>query len=98
MKANTRYFSLTMIALVAGFFSACDKGFDDINKSVDFVSSPNLDYELPFVELTMLDKNYYTHAYYAGAYVGHVNTNVTFPAITAYKEAEMSEHFVWIYK
>lgn len=79
-------------------FSSCDKGFNSVNKSVDQVSTPNPDYELPYIELTMLDKNYYTHAYYAGAYCSQLNTNVSFPAITAYKETEMSEHFVWIYR
>lgn len=90
--------SLILLTLVMGIFNSCDKGFKGINTSVDFVSTPNLDYELPYVELTMLDKNYYSHVYYASAYVGHINTNVSFPAITAYKPTEMSEHWVWIYK
>lgn len=98
MTKNIRNCSLTIFVFIAFLFSACDKGFEDINKSVDFVSTPNLDYELPYVQLTMLDKNYYTHAYYAGAYSSQLNTNKDFPSITAYKDAEMSEHFVWIYK
>lgn len=86
------------MVLFAGSFSSCDKGFKEINTSVDFVSTPTLDFLLPYVELTMLDKNYYTQTYYAAAYAGQINTNVNFPGITAYKETEMSEHWVWIYK
>ena len=78
--------------------NACDKNFEKINTSVDFVSTPTPDFELPYVELTMLDKNYYSQTYYAAAYEGQVNTNVSFPAITAYKETEMSEHWVWQYR
>lgn len=96
-KAHRNYYIIALL-LVAGLFSSCTKGFNEINTSVDFVSTPNLDFELPFVQLTMLDKNYYTHAYYAGPYVGHINTNVSFPSITAYKESEMSEHWVWVYR
>ncbi|MES2005593.1 MAG: SusD/RagB family nutrient-binding outer membrane lipoprotein [Bacteroidota bacterium] len=99
MKKNRRNSGILVLLLVImGTFSSCDKGFEGINTSVDFVSNPNLDYELPFVQLTMIDKNYYTHAYYAGPYVGHINSNVSFPSITAYKETEMSEHWVWVYR
>ena len=90
--------SILTVLVVGSMLTGCSKGFEDINTSVDFVSKPNLDYELPFAELTMLDKNYYTHAYYAGPYSGHINTNVSYPSATAYKETEMSEHFVWVYR
>lgn len=98
MKKNIKNLNLMLLTLFAVTFSSCDKGFKEINTSVDFVSSPNIDYELPYIELTMLDKNYYTQTYYAAAYASQINTNVTFPAITAYKETEMSEHWVWVYK
>ncbi|MBN9299223.1 MAG: SusD/RagB family nutrient-binding outer membrane lipoprotein [Filimonas sp.] len=98
MKLRIKIKCLAALMMAIALFESCSKGFEDINTSVDFVSVPNLDYELPYAELTMLDKNYYTHAYYAGPYSGHINTNVSFPSATAYKETEMSEHFVWVYK
>jgi len=98
MTRNIKYYGIVAITCLITLFASCDKGFEDINKSVDFVSTPNLDYELPFVQLTLLDKNYYTHAYYAGPYSGHINTNKDYPGIIAYKDTEMSEHFVWSYK
>lgn len=98
MKLKIKIDRLLIMLMTTAMFAGCSKGFEEINTSVDFVSKPNLDYELPFAELTMLDKNYYSHAYYAGPYSGHINTNVSFPSATAYKETEMSEHFVWIYR
>ena len=83
---------------ISGSFSSCDKNFETINKSVDFVSTPTLEFLLPYIQLTMVDKNYYTQTYYAAAYASQINTNVSFPSITAYKSTEMSEHWVWIYK
>ena len=98
MKKNLKNYILILLALVSVNFSSCDKGFEKINTSVDFVSSPTLDFLLPYVELTMVDKNYYTQTYYAAAYAGQINTNLSFPSITAYKETEMSEHWVWAYR
>jgi hypothetical protein len=98
MKIYIQKIGLLLVLSISIVLSSCNKDFEVINTSVDFVSQPNLDYELPFAELTMLDKNYYTHAYYAGPYCGHINTNVSFPSATAYKETEMSEHFVWMYR
>ncbi len=98
MKKSFKYLIPVLLIIASANFSSCDKGFKEINTSVDFVSSPTLDFLLPYVELTMVDKNYYTQTYYAAAYASQINTNVTFPAITAYKETEMSEHWVWIYK
>jgi hypothetical protein len=89
---------LTLLLVIAGGVTSCDEGFEELNTSVDFVSTPTLDYMLPYVQLTMVDKNYYTQTYYAAAYAGMVNTNVSFPSITAYKNTEMSEHWVWAYK
>src|ERR1035437_1349600 len=98
MKKNIKNFMLILLIIISANFSSCDQGFKDINTSVDFVSTPTLDFLLPYIELTMVDKNYYTQTYYAAAYASQINTNVTFPAITAYKETEMSEHWVWVYK
>ncbi|HET7180494.1 MAG TPA: SusD/RagB family nutrient-binding outer membrane lipoprotein, partial [Chryseosolibacter sp.] len=98
MKTRYRKQVLALLLLMAGGISSCDDGFKELNTSVDFVSSPTLDFVLPYVELTMVDKNYYTQTYYAAAYAGMVNTNKDFPGITAYKSTEMSEHWVWSYK
>ena len=98
MKRNYKKYFLILVVAIAGSFSSCDKGFEDVNTSVDFVSTPTLEYMLPYVQLTMVDKNYYTQTYYAAAYASQINTNVSFPSITAYKETEMSEHWVWIYR
>ncbi len=95
MKKN---YILLLLVVILGSSSSCDKGFKEINTSVDFVSTPTLDFLLPYVELTMVDKNYYTQTYYAAAYASQINTNVSFPSIIAYKETEMSEHWVWIYR
>jgi hypothetical protein len=98
MKKYIKNSVLSLLVLITLTLSSCDKGFEAVNTSVDFVSTPTLDFLLPYVELTMVDKNYYTQTYYAAAYAGQVNTNVSFPSITAYKETEMSEHWVWIYR
>ena len=73
--------SMVILFLLTFLFS-CDKGFEDTNTSVDFVSSPNVDFELPYVELTMIDRNYYTHGYVVGPFVGHINNRASFPSVT----------------
>ena len=98
MKKFFKKYTVLLLIVFAAGFSSCDKGFKEINTSVDFVSNPTLDYLLPYIQLTMVDRNYYTQTYYAGAYAGMINTNVSFPSITAYKETEMSEHWVWRYR
>ena len=98
MEKNFKNHILILLMLVSVNFSSCDKGFEKINTSVDFVSAPTLDFLLPYVELTMVDKNYYTQTYYAAAYASQINTNVSFPSITTYKPTEMSERWVWAYK
>jgi hypothetical protein len=94
---NIKTRSLLLLLSVSLLVTSCDKGFKEINTSVDFVSTPNIDYELPYIQVTMLDRNYYTHAWYAGCYSGQINTNASFPAMTAYMETEMSEHWAWVY-
>ncbi|HEX7905460.1 MAG TPA: SusD/RagB family nutrient-binding outer membrane lipoprotein [Chitinophagaceae bacterium] len=98
MKNRFSKYSLVIALAVSVSFSSCDKGFKELNTSVDFVSEPTLEFLLPYVQLTMVDKNYYTQTYYAAAYASQINTNVSFPSITAYKSTEMSEHWVWSYK
>lgn len=98
MKNRFSKYSLVIILAASVSFSSCEKGFKELNTSVDFVSEPTLEFLLPYVQLTMVDKNYYTQTYYAAAYASQINTNVSFPSITAYKPTEMSEHWVWSYK
>src|SRR5689334_2751970 len=98
MKNRLTKYVLIVLLIVSGTFSSCDKGFKEINTSVDFVSAPTLEFLLPYVQLTMVDKNYYTQTYYAAAYASQINTNVSFPSITAYNPTEMSEHWVWHYR
>ncbi len=98
MKNRFSKYSLIIVLGASVSFSSCDKGFKELNTSVDFVSAPTLEFLLPYVELTLVDKNYYTQTYYAAAYASQINTNVSFPSITAYKPTEMSEHWVWSFK
>jgi hypothetical protein len=98
MNKNIKIYSLCLIVLMGVLFSSCDKGFKEINTSVDFVSTPNLDYELPFIELTMLDKNYYTLCRNVAAYVSHVDNRYDFQRLIAPDEDYMGEHFKWIYQ
>ncbi len=98
MKNMINKYILIVILVVTGSLTSCDKGFRELNTSVDFVSTPTLDFVLPYVQLTMVDRNYYTQTYYPAAYASMVNTNVSFPSITAYKNTEMSEHWVWYYR
>jgi len=55
MKRNYKKYFLILVVAIAGSFSSCDKGFEDVNTSVDFVSTPTLEYMLPYVQLTMVD-------------------------------------------
>lgn len=98
MKNRFLKYSLMIVLMASVSFTSCDKGFQELNTSVDFVSNPTLEFLLPYVQLTMVDKNYYTQTYYAAAYASQINTNKDFPSITAYKPTEMSEHWVWSYK
>lgn len=82
--------------ILVGMLSSCDKGFQDINKSIDFVSEPNLDYQLPFIQLTMEDKNYYTISR-VGIFVSHLYTTSAFSSYIVPSEATMGEHFKWMY-
>lgn len=54
--------------------SGCDDGFEELNKSPDLVESPNLDYMLPTIELTLLDRTYYTNVTYLAQFMYHVSS------------------------
>src|SRR5579875_2003066 len=96
MKKNFKNY--IVILLATGMIVSCDKGFKDINTSVDFVSTPNIDYELPYVELTMADVNYYTISRNAAAYVSHVDDNYSYQRLVAPDEDYMGEHFKYVYQ
>ena len=98
MKKNIKKYYFIVIILIAGMFSSCDKGFEDINKSVDFVSVPNLDFMLPPIQLNMIDRNYYTISAFQAPYVGHVNTTYEFKDLVVPGDQDMGEHFQWIYR
>lgn len=78
MKKSFRNYSIYLLILIAGMFASCSKGFEDINKSVDFVSDPNLDFMLPSVELKMLDMTYYTQGDFVAPLVGQVTQGRTY--------------------
>lgn len=96
MKKNFK--NCILFLLTAGIFVSCDKGFKEVNTSVDFVSTPNIDYELPYVELRMTDINYYTISRNAAAYVSHVDDNYSYQRLIAPDEDYMGEHFKYIYQ
>jgi hypothetical protein len=54
--------------------TSCDKGFESVNTSPDLVQTPNLNYTLPYIQLSMLDNTYYTNFTYLGQFMGHVSS------------------------
>lgn len=96
MKKNIKKYSIYLITLLVATFSSCDKGFEDINRSVDFVSTPNLDYMLPDIELTMLDNTYYTLGDFVAPYVMHVTNRKAYSALIL-PGGYHGYHFEWIY-
>jgi hypothetical protein len=94
---NIRKYSVYLLLIVTGLFSSCDKGFIDINKSVDFVSDPNPDFMLPAIELYMSDNTYYTHGDFVAAFVMHVTNRKSYNSLIipgGYK----GYHFEWVYE
>lgn len=56
------YKKLTLIVFAMLFtLIACDKKFEEMNKSVDLVTAPTLDYMIPTIQLNLFEKSYYTH-------------------------------------
>jgi hypothetical protein len=95
MKKNSIIFLSILLAM--GIFSSCKKGLEGVNTNVDFVSTPNLDYELPYIELTMEDKNYYTICKNVACFASHLD-QTTFQNLILPDEDYMGEHFKWIYQ
>jgi hypothetical protein len=96
MKKNFKTYIISLFT--PAIFFSCNKGLQGVNTSVDFVSTPNIDYELPFVELTMADINYYTISRNAAAYVSHVDDNYSYQRLVAPDEDYMGEHFKYVYQ
>lgn len=97
MKKNLINYSFYLMIIISGIFSSCTKGFEDINKSVDFVSDPNLDFMLPSVELKMLDMTYYTQGDFVAPFVGQVTQGRTYNNLIL-PGGNHGYHFDWVYQ
>lgn len=98
MKMCFKIFSLGLLMLSGALFSSCDKGFEELNKDVDLVTNPNLDYVLPFIQLTMADNTYYTIVDYIGAVSFQVNRRRDFQTLIKPGDTYHAHHFEWIYE
>ena len=58
---KTKIIYLILIAFFSITFTACDKNFEQMNKSQDLVIAPTLDYMIPTIQLNLFEKSYYTH-------------------------------------
>ncbi len=88
-----------LFVFLFGLLPACNKNFDNINKSPDFVSTPNLDYELSAAQVFMLDQTYYTVVPYVASIVGQVTQQQTYLKATAINSDKNGGfHFTWIYQ
>lgn len=96
MKKKLVRFYICLFGLVSVMATSCDKGFEKINTSVDFVSTPNLEYVLPNIELMMLDNTYYCMGDFAAAFVMHVTNRKTYAAVTT-AGGYHGYHFEWTY-
>ncbi len=96
MKKKLVKFYFCLFAFLSVTFMSCDKGFEKINTSVDFVSTPNLDYVLPDIELALLDNTYYCMGDFAAAFVVQVTNRKTYAAITT-PGGYHGYHFEWAY-
>ena len=85
-----------ILSLFVSALSSCDKGFEETNRSVDFVSEPNLDYLLPDIELTMMDNTYYTNGDFVAPYVMHVANRKAYSALIL-PGGYHGYHFEWTY-
>lgn len=98
MRKNIKIFVLSLLLMTAGMISSCDKGFEELNKDIDLVTEPNLDYVLPFVELTMNDNTYYTIVDYIAAVSFQVNRRRDFQTLIKPGDTYHAHHFEWIYE
>ncbi|WP_447951442.1 SusD/RagB family nutrient-binding outer membrane lipoprotein [Chryseobacterium koreense] len=71
-----------MMSFVGCFMISCnDSRFAELNTSKDLVTAPTLDYVIPTVELTLLERSYYTH-YTA---LGRLSQQIHTPSTNDYK-------------
>lgn len=98
MKNILKKVLILFIAPALAMLSSCDKNFEEINTSVDFVSKPNLDYQLPYIQLTMEDKNYYTECRNVAPFATQLFSNYSYPTLITRHEDYMGEHFKWMYQ
>ncbi|HEY6900986.1 MAG TPA: SusD/RagB family nutrient-binding outer membrane lipoprotein, partial [Puia sp.] len=89
--------TLMMLAFVL-LCASCTKNFTQINQSPDFVSTPNIDFELPYIELTMIDNTYYTMGDYVAPLVGQVTQQKTYISRITPGDETGGLHWKWIYQ
>lgn len=58
MKKNIIHAILLAAPLL---LAGCDKDFEAMNKSVDLVTTPTMEYMIPTIQLNLFEKSYYTH-------------------------------------
>lgn len=97
MKNHTKKYILFLSIVGMSFVTSCDNGFEELNKSVDFVSEPNVDFMLPNIELTMMDNTYYTHGDFVAPFVMHVTNRKSFEALII-PGGYHGYHFEWTYE
>src|SRR5690554_5564323 len=99
MKKHIKIKSSHLLLILAlGLLYSCDDGFEELNKNIDLVTEPNLDYALPHLQLSMTDANYYTIADYVGAITFQVNRRKDFETLIRPGDTYHSHHFEWLYE
>src|SRR5690349_13717639 len=49
------------LLFTASFMAACNKDFEQMNKSADLVTAPTMEYMIPTIQLNLFERAYYTH-------------------------------------
>jgi len=96
MKRNIKNVAVISLMALTGVLSSCDKGFDKVNVSEDFVSTPNPEYQLPDIELKMLDNTYYTLGDFVAPFVMQVTNRKSYETLNV-AGGYHGYHFEWIY-
>lgn len=52
---------IKILICAAPFMAACNKDFEKMNKSVDLVTAPTVEYMIPTIQLNLFERTYYTH-------------------------------------
>lgn len=95
-----KYFSPFRLCIILALcvFSSCDDDFEEINRSKDLVTEPNLDLMLTPLQLNMLERQYYTAGSIVAPWVGQVTPGSTFEGLNEIGSFEHGYHFEWIYQ